>query len=360
MENRGLLFIPDISGFTRFVNEIEIEHSRHIIQQLLEVLINANQIGLEVSEIEGDAILFYKFGNPPELATIYKQVERMFCDFHQHLIAYDHRRICQCKPCVSAVDLSLKVVTHYGEFATYNVRQFSKLIGKDVIVAHQLLKNDIDKHEYWLVTKSLAPGEIPVGPAKWMEWNTSAKQTENGEIPFVYTQLSQLKNELPPDLPPHIEIANKAKMITVWRDYEVDVKTLCYTVVHFEFRHEWQVGLKAIDEVEHFLPGVGSRHRHVLDNGQIVMMYTSSFVYDPESKIMFSETDEKKKSSLYYTIEKSGEHTSRLTLEYCIEKNAVKQLLFNLTEKKKMESMLQQSLQNLDKIAREMVLPLEF
>ena len=57
MENKGLLFIPDISGFTRFVNETEIDHSRLIIQELLEILINANQIGLEVSEIEGDAIL---------------------------------------------------------------------------------------------------------------------------------------------------------------------------------------------------------------------------------------------------------------------------------------------------------------
>jgi hypothetical protein len=360
MENRGLLFIPDISGFTRFVNEIEIEHSRHIIQQLLEVLINANQLGLEISEIEGDAILFYKFGNPPELEVIYQQVERMFCDFHQHLIAYDNRRICQCKSCVSAVDLTLKVVTHYGEFATYNVKQFSKLIGKDVIVAHQLLKNDIKQHEYWLVTKSLAPGATPVGPAEWMEWNTSVKETENGEIPFVYTQLGPLKDELPPDLSPEVDIASKAKMITVWRDYATDIKTLCYTVVHFEFRHQWQVGLKAIDEVEHFLPGVGSRHRHMMDNGQEVMMYTSSFLYDPESKIMFSETDEKRKHSLYYTIERSGEHTTRLTLDYCMEKNMVKQVIFNLTEKKKIESMLRQSLQNLDKIAKEMVVPLEF
>ena len=30
MENRGLLFIPDISGFSRFVNAVEIEHSRFI------------------------------------------------------------------------------------------------------------------------------------------------------------------------------------------------------------------------------------------------------------------------------------------------------------------------------------------
>ena len=35
MDNNGLLFIPDISGFTKFVNEIEIEHSRYIIGELL-------------------------------------------------------------------------------------------------------------------------------------------------------------------------------------------------------------------------------------------------------------------------------------------------------------------------------------
>ena len=64
-KTEGYFFIPDISGFTRFVNETEIDHSRLIIQELLEILINSNQIGLEVSEIEGDAILFYKFGESP-------------------------------------------------------------------------------------------------------------------------------------------------------------------------------------------------------------------------------------------------------------------------------------------------------
>src|SRR3954470_16694931 len=109
MENRGLLFIPDISGFTRFVTETEIDHSRLIIQELLELLINANEIGLEISEIEGDAILFYKFGDPPRLEDLYNQVKKMFCSFHRSLAAYDNRRYCQCKACVSAVGLTLKV-----------------------------------------------------------------------------------------------------------------------------------------------------------------------------------------------------------------------------------------------------------
>ena len=108
MENRGLLFIPDISGFSRFVNAVELEHSRFIIQQLLEVLIRANDSGLQISEIEGDAILFYKFGEPVALRALYTQVEKMFRAFHQYLVAYDHHKICQCKACISAVDLTVK------------------------------------------------------------------------------------------------------------------------------------------------------------------------------------------------------------------------------------------------------------
>src|SRR5687768_13251032 len=124
MENKGLLFIPDISGFTRFINETEIDHSRLIIQELLELLINANDVGLEISEIEGDAILFYKFGDTPQLEELYQQVRKMFCDFHRQLMAYEYRRFCQCKACTSAINLTLKVVTHYGEFTGYNVKNF--------------------------------------------------------------------------------------------------------------------------------------------------------------------------------------------------------------------------------------------
>ena len=359
MENRGLLFIPDISGFTRFVNEIEIDHSRHIIGQLLEVLINANETGLEISEIEGDAILFYKFGEPLDLEVLYKQVEKMFRAFHQHLMRYDNRKICQCKACISAINLSLKVITHYGEFSYYTVKNFNKLIGKDVIVAHQLLKNDISQHEYWLVTKDLLQENEPAELAQWMRWNISNRQLESGDVNFYYTQLGPLKNEISQS-PTQPDISKKIKMLSVSKDYAIDIKTLCYTVVHFEFRHLWYAGIKAIDEVEHFLPGIGSRHRHVLENGKTETMYISSFVYDPEGKTIFSETNEKDKNSFYFIAEKTGEHSCRLTLEIYFQPNIIKQALFNGFEKKKKELEFQQSLQRLDKILQEMVVPLEF
>ena len=357
MENRGLLFIPDISGFSRFVNAVELEHSRFIIEQLLDVLLRANDSGLQISEIEGDAILFYQFGEPVELSTLYTQVEKMFRAFHQYLVAYDTLKICQCKACISAVDLTVKVITHYGEFAPLRVQQFEKLIGKDVIVAHQLLKNDIPHHEYWLVTKELH-GQ-PAALTQWMQWHTSSKETESGAISYSYTQLGPLKQDIPPPSLPQ-ELAQKTKMLSVSRDYDVAIKTLCYTVLHLEFRHLWHVGIQTIDEVEHFLPGIGSRHRYVLENGKTERMSISSFVYDPEGKTIFSETNAKDKSVLCFVAEKTGEQTSRLTLDLYVQPHMLRQVWFNRVGKKKKAHAFRLSLERLDKVVKDMRVPLEF
>lgn len=195
METRGLLFIPDISGFTHFINEMEIEHSRMIIQALLEVLIDANELGLEISEIEGDAILFYRFGSSPDMKALYAQVERMFRDFHRSLKVHAPHTKCSCRACATAAEvLSLKVVTHYGEFTSYNVKNFSKLVGKDVIVAHQLLKNDIPHNEYWLVTSGVVADGAPAPLTAWMTWDRSAKRMDHGEIAFHYAPLAELRS----------------------------------------------------------------------------------------------------------------------------------------------------------------------
>jgi hypothetical protein len=355
MENKGLLFIPDISGFTRFVNETEIEHSRLIIQELLEILINANQIGLEVSEIEGDAILFYKFGEPPDLEGLYKQVEKMFCEFHRSLIAYEHSRYCQCKACISAINLSLKVITHYGEFTGYSVKHFNKLIGKDIIVAHQLLKNDIDQHEYWLVTKSLLQDNAPAGFAEWMNWNSSAKQMESGEVSFHYTLLSQLKNQIAPDPFPPLGLSKKVKVISVSREYETDIITLFHATGDFNFRSRWQEGVKKVEEVNHYLPRVGMRCRCILENGEIIT-YATSYIYQPD-RIEFTETDEKKKNSTHYILEKTANNKTTLTLHFYLKKNIARQLTFNLMQKKKMEKTVYKSLQNLDQLVKEIKIP---
>jgi hypothetical protein len=355
MENKGLLFIPDISGFTRFVTETEIGHSRLIIQELLEVLINANKTGLEVSEIEGDAILFYKFGDPPALETLYGQVEKMFCDFHRNIIAYELRRFCQCEACKSAIHLTLKVITHYGEFTEYTVQHFNKLIGKDVIVAHQLLKNDIAQHEYWLVTNSLLSDNPKTELPSWMQWKHSSRQTESGEVPFQYTQLGRLKEEIPPDTLPQVDLSKKKKVLSVTSEYEAGIILLFHATGDFKYRSRWKKGVKAVEEVAHFLPRVGTQCRCIMENGQ-VSIYSSSYSFHPD-RIEFSETDVNDHSVVNYTLEKTGTNKTKLTIDLYLEKNFINETIFTLFKRKKVKAELQQSLLNLVQLTKEIKLP---
>jgi hypothetical protein len=355
MATQGLLFIPDISGFTRFVNETEIQHSRLIIKELLEAVINANEIGLEISEIEGDAILFYKFGELPELAELYRQVESMFCAFHRNIVAYELRRYCQCKACMAAVELTLKVITHYGEFTGYNVKSFNKLIGKDIIVAHELLKNDIEHHEYWLVTQSLLQGGPPGGLASWIQWNPGAKRTQGGEVAFQYTALSQLKAAVSAEPLPQAELSRRVRMISASREYETDIITLFHATGDFQYRGRWREGVQRVEELDHLLPRVGMRCRCVLDKGEVVI-YSNSYKFNSD-RIEFSETDEEQRGVTYYILEKVAEKRTRFTLEYYLPPDPLTQLRFRLSSKRSMERSLEKSLQNLVELAKQIRLP---
>ena len=95
MPNNTLFLIPDISGFTQFVTQTETNHGQHIISELLELLIDANDIGLTLSEVEGDAVFFYT-QDIPKKQQLLGLVQSMFIKFHQHLKTYDKSRICQC------------------------------------------------------------------------------------------------------------------------------------------------------------------------------------------------------------------------------------------------------------------------
>jgi hypothetical protein len=193
--------MPDISGFTQFVTETEILHSQHIIQELLEILIDSNHLNLEICEVEGDAIFFYKTGSKPALAGLLKQVEKMFTRFHAHLKLYQHQRICRCSACKSATDLSLKIVAHFGEVAGIAVKDHKKLFGKDVILIHRLLKNNLNKKEYVLFTENLLKEAGEANLPAWYQPQLATEQYDTGEIQFYYSDLCDLHKNIQPEFP---------------------------------------------------------------------------------------------------------------------------------------------------------------
>lgn len=248
------------------------------------------------------------------------------------------------------------MVTHYGEFTGYSVKNFQKLLGKDVIVAHQLLKNDIDQHEYWLVTDNLLKEEPP-RLTGWMEWNSSAKQTDNGSIAFRYTQLSPLKSEVQPEPFPVMQLAKKKKVLSLTGDYDVAIIPLFHATGNFSYRSNWQEGVLEVEEFTHLLPRLGMRSRCIFENGETII-YASSYSFSTDH-IEFSDTDEETDYTTYYTLDTIEPGRTKLTVDIYIPNKIFAETIFKLRKKNSFEKRWQQSLKNLTHFVKEIQLPEE-
>jgi len=194
--NSSLLFLPDISGFTEFVQTTEAEHSQHVISELLEVLIDANTEQLQLAEIEGDALFFYKENEIPSLEKLLAQVEHMFTAFYSHLKLLEKNRICPCNACSSAPKLQLKIIAHCGELQFINVQNNRKPFGTQVIEAHRLMKNAVDSANYVLLSSALT-SHIQLSESyetKLYNFKEGSNFYDGKELKYLYAII--YKNEL--------------------------------------------------------------------------------------------------------------------------------------------------------------------
>lgn len=196
-QNEGLLLLPDITGYTEFLNSVEISHSEEVIRKLLEFLIESNQLGLELLEIEGDALFFYKPGEPPSIGSLVEQINKWVDGFHSLIKAMAGEASCHCGACGAVSKLSLKVVGHYGEFRTHIIGDNTKLFGRDVVLAHRLLKNSVEKKEYLLLSWELLKrmgGHDSHGFSEHRE-----SYDHFGEVPLGVLELTPRRGDFPPN-----------------------------------------------------------------------------------------------------------------------------------------------------------------
>jgi hypothetical protein len=154
----GHLVIADISGYTQFLTDNELEHANGIIGELLNSVIGAIQAPLTVSGIEGDAVFMY--GVMPEAMsgqTVLESVELMYCSFAGALETMVLNTTCRCDACANIGGLGLKIVMHCGQFMKTEIGGRETLSGPDVILTHRLLKNRIREDtgidDYMFVTQ---------------------------------------------------------------------------------------------------------------------------------------------------------------------------------------------------------------
>lgn len=335
-----LLFIPDISGFTRFVRQTEITHSQHITGELLEALIDANEIGLEISEIEGDAILFYRFGQAPTAAELLAQIQRMYVRFHAHLKLYETQRICQCGACRTANDLKLKFIVHYGEVAVERVKEHSKLFGEDVITAHRLMKNPVDLEEYALFTHQLIDAcstWVEVEQASWAPLEEGEQEYDVGTVTYCFVPLEPLMSHVPePKIEDYGLDGVTSRILETEQVVEAPIDLVFNVLSDLSVRHEWMPGLVGSDRLNSKITKNGSTHRCVIKGTEKDPFFVShSFEYR-DDLITFTDTNHKEGVSAVYTLRKIGDAVTRLEVHYLMQQNAFKEFVVKVFLKKKL------------------------
>jgi len=143
---KGLIIIPDITGFTSFVKVMDNGLGMSITSDLLNEIIDNNPLNIELSEIEGDALLFYKLGQPLHITELFTGVEKMYEAFNRKFKALQTLHQLD-------IELSLKFIVHYGDINVYDIKGFRKLYGQTVIESHNLLKNGQQQSDYILITE---------------------------------------------------------------------------------------------------------------------------------------------------------------------------------------------------------------
>ena len=192
-----LLCIPDISGFTEFMSDTDFELSSKVIPALLNNIIYSNKIGLKISEIEGDAVLFYRSGELPPFRELVAQCKLFYTQFYKQLdilrAKYSDKKDAVKIPKI----LGLKIVLHFGrEIGVVPVGKMIKLMGEDVIIAHRLLKNDVPMDEYILISDkliSMYKNSVKDDQFNWGDLKKGHIEADHvGTINYYYIDLSPL------------------------------------------------------------------------------------------------------------------------------------------------------------------------
>lgn len=352
-----LLFIPDISGYTNFIQTTEIEHSQYIIAELLEVMIDANIEGLKLAEIEGDALFFYKENKIPSQERILAQIERMFKAFYSHLKLLETNRICPCNACATASKLNLKIVLHSGEIQLIEVQGTKKPFGNPVIESHRLLKNSIDSDNYVLISKELSEKIWLSGDYKSKLYNFKelSDTYDNEVIEYNYSlidvDLLGIKEQAEPEKFHFDKPANIYYEIVLDDDQE---KIYEY-VSNYRYRNDWTDGVDEFKFKLNEVTRLDSVHTCVVNGSHLDFVAVTKQA--KEGQLIYGEMTKSPPpvDELYqfYTIEKISEKQSKLIVEvYLKAKSPIKKIMIFLFVKRLFKKGITASLNNLSEFVK--------
>jgi hypothetical protein len=142
--SQGILLIADITGYTVFLKESELEHAHGVLSDLLTVLVEGTRPPLAVSNLQGDAVFSYGIDTGAVSGqTFVEMIEAIYVAFRRAIEQMTLNSTCDCSACANLGTLDLKFIVHHGEFLIQSIGANRELVGSEVIVAHRLTKNTV-------------------------------------------------------------------------------------------------------------------------------------------------------------------------------------------------------------------------
>jgi hypothetical protein len=150
--------IADISGYTGYLADVELDHAQDILADLIGAVVTALRPSFRLAKLEGDAAFTYMTAEKVDGSMLLDTIERCYFGFRRRRRDVRQATACECNACVRIPDLDLKFVVHHGAAILQKVAGRQELLGSDVIVTHRLLKNDVVEklgvHAYALISQA--------------------------------------------------------------------------------------------------------------------------------------------------------------------------------------------------------------
>jgi uncharacterized protein YndB with AHSA1/START domain len=137
--------IADISGYTNFISGVELDHAQDIIADIMDTLLRALRPTFRLAKFEGDAAFVYAVADKVDGSLLQDAIESAYFAFRKRLRSIKQANSCECQACSAMQSLDVKFVVHHGEFIKQKMGGQEELAGRDVILVHRLLKNEVNK-----------------------------------------------------------------------------------------------------------------------------------------------------------------------------------------------------------------------
>lgn len=135
--------IADISGYTGYLADVELDHAQDILADLIGAVVTALRPNFRLAKLEGDAAFTFATAEKIDGSMLLDTIERCYFGFRRRRRDVRQATSCECNACVRIPDLDLKFVVHHGSAIHQKVAGRQELLGSDVVVVHRLLKNEV-------------------------------------------------------------------------------------------------------------------------------------------------------------------------------------------------------------------------